>query len=395
MNFAAFDSEVSFTQSFVAPIEAGSDLNLSNLKSVPDSQLIFQVEKLVHQERELLLKVLHHLREIDRRRLFSSLGYKSLFDFAVRHLGYPEDQAYRRISAMKLLKELPEIETQISNGQISLTHIGLAQSLFRQEKKIHHKEFSTQEKLSVFEKMASLPVRDAEKVTLSFSSAPALAKPDRVHLVSPDQVEIKFLASTEIQKKIETLKGRLAHQHPNLTLGELFDRLCDWGLERLDPSVPRKKKQKAAPDSDAPTISTTLDPAHSKPNAHVDAHLKPQSEPELEVLADADAAPDARASAPDKTKAKPKTAAPRKRRVNKASASHETVSAKNRRQVSLRAQNKCENCGSEYALEVDHIRPLALGGTSDLENLRLLCRHCNQRAAIQNLGIQKMQAHLG
>jgi hypothetical protein len=67
------------------------------------------------------------------------LAYKSLFDFTVRRLGFPEDQAYRRIAAMKLLKEIPEIEEKINAGEISLTHIGLAQSLFRQEMKTHQK----------------------------------------------------------------------------------------------------------------------------------------------------------------------------------------------------------------------------------------------------------------
>ena len=99
----------------------------SNFKNINDKILIQNTEKLVREERELLTKVLHHLREIDRRRLFSILGFKSLFDFTVRHLGYPEDQAYRRISAMRLIKEMPEIEKKIESGEISLTHIGLAQ----------------------------------------------------------------------------------------------------------------------------------------------------------------------------------------------------------------------------------------------------------------------------
>jgi 5-methylcytosine-specific restriction endonuclease McrA len=60
----------------------------------------------------------------------------------------------------------------------------------------------------------------------------------------------------------------------------------------------------------------------------------------------------------------------------------------------MRAQNRCEICGSGYALEVDHIYPKALGGEDLPENLRLLCKSCNQRKAIQNLGIKKMDQHL-
>ena len=116
-----------------------------NLGTINDSTLIETTEKLVREERELLTKVLHHLREIERRRLFSSLGFKSLFDFAVRQLGYSEDQAYRRISAMRLLKEIPELEAKIESGEISLTHISLAHSLFKQEKN-QNKEMSHAQK---------------------------------------------------------------------------------------------------------------------------------------------------------------------------------------------------------------------------------------------------------
>lgn len=41
---------------------------------------------------------------------------------------------------------------------------------------------------------------------------------------------------------------------------------------------------------------------------------------------------------------------------------------------------KCINCGSRHRLNFDHKRPFALGGTSTIENIRLLCFNCNQRA---------------
>jgi hypothetical protein len=65
-----------------------------------------------------------------------------------------------------------------------------------------------------------------------------------------------------------------------------------------------------------------------------------------------------------------------------------------RRDVFARAGSACENCGSTFALEIDHIHPKALGGSSDAENLRVLCRACNQRAAIQVFGIRKMGEYL-
>ncbi len=39
--------------------------------------------------------------------------------------------------------------------------------------------------------------------------------------------------------------------------------------------------------------------------------------------------------------------------------------------------HKCSYCGSTYNLSIDHIIPVAIGGTSTIENLRILCGHCN------------------
>ncbi len=102
-----------------------------NLRKISDPELLANTEKLARQEREILTRVLHHLREIERRRLFSALGYKSLFEYAVKRLGYSDDQAGRRIAAMRLLQEIPEIESKIESGALTLTNIGMAQSLFR------------------------------------------------------------------------------------------------------------------------------------------------------------------------------------------------------------------------------------------------------------------------
>jgi len=47
--------------------------------------------------------------------------------------------------------------------------------------------------------------------------------------------------------------------------------------------------------------------------------------------------------------------------------------------VLARDPHMCANCGSINELEIDHIIPLARGGTNDLDNLRILCKKCNQQ----------------
>jgi len=155
--------------------------------------------------------------------------------------------------------------------------------------------------------------------SIAMSSSPEATKPDHINLISENHIELKFIASSALQKKIENLKGLLAHKYPRLSLGELFERLCDLGLTEWNPA---------------------------------------------------------------------KTAAPRKRRVNLQSQSQITKA------VFSKAGNSCESCNSSFALEIDHIVPKAKGGKSKKENLRLLCRNCNQRAAIEQFGQQTMDRYL-
>ena len=83
---------------------------MKHLKSLSDSDLLSQTQSLVRRERELTTELLWHLREVEHRRLYAEQGYSSLFDYVTRGLGYAEGSADRRISAMRLLKDLPEIE---------------------------------------------------------------------------------------------------------------------------------------------------------------------------------------------------------------------------------------------------------------------------------------------
>ncbi len=87
----------------------------------------------------------------------------------------------------------------------------------------------------------------AKRITLSLSSAPEIAKRDRVNAISENRVEMKFTASLEILQKVERLKEWLAHKHPDLSLGELFEKLCDLGLSEWNPTktaAPRKRRVK-------------------------------------------------------------------------------------------------------------------------------------------------------
>lgn len=57
-----------------------------------------------------------------------------------------------------------------------------------------------------------------------------------------------------------------------------------------------------------------------------------------------------------------------------------------KRRIVERAGGKCELCGSGRHVEADHIVPVLMGGTNDLNNGQALCRRCHKGKTILELG---------
>jgi hypothetical protein len=267
-----------------------------DLKQMPDEVLRACAKKATHDERKALVNLLCFWREIERRRLFSAWKYTSLMDYATKELKYTEDAALRRMYAMRLMREMPEISSKIGTGELALTNLALAKSLFKR------KPHSLAEKREVLRKIENKSVRAAKKVV--YAICPEM-KPNEKEL------DINSFEDEMLREKLRRVKGKYAHINPNMTLAELLHKMCDNELVIKAPCSPR-----------------------------VDS------------------------------------------------------AAEVAREVRRKYDDKCSNCESTWAVEIDHIVPKAVGGPFTLENLRLLCRSCNQRAAIEYFGDKKMSNHL-
>ncbi len=350
-----------------------------SIKNLDDTLLIQKTEGLVKEEREILTNLLHHFREIERRRLFCDYKFESLREMLVKHFGYSDNEAYRRISAMWLLKDVPEVEEKITNGELSLSHLSLAQSFFRKEAKIHKVEISKEDKLDLLTEISEQTIREAQRIMLAQSSAPEELRPDKVNVISENKVEFRFTANHSLETKISEVKGLLAHKHPSLSIGELFEVLCDItivALKKEKTESLKKAKTGIAKPGNEKTEQARIEtlknhkPATLKTENYEKSKNESSAAPGKSCVSTPQTAEDFTA------KPKPKSQA----QIN--------------REVWQESHHACSNCGSKRALEIDHRHPKAKGGENSKENLRILCRFCNQRAAIKEFGQLKMDLYL-
>lgn len=62
---------------------------------------------------------------------------------------------------------------------------------------------------------------------------------------------------------------------------------------------------------------------------------------------------------------------------NQAGTQRKAISPHLRKRIFERDAYRCRNCESYIDLHLDHILPVAMGGTDDYENLQTLCQKCN------------------
>jgi hypothetical protein len=264
-----------------------------NLRSLSDKILLSKTLLLAQKEREILSELLWHLKEIDARKLYSDLRCSSLFDYCVKILKYSEGQASRRVSATRLLKEIPQIVDNIKSGELNLTQINQANNFFHE---MHVR--NPKEKLEILEQIKGKTTRETDKILWELRGEEA---PRKIHLILNEET-VKQL------KEVQKLKS---HKYENMD--SLIMGMCHEFQKLWDPTVLKRKSRGS--------------------------------------------------------------------QVNKR---HISVSLK--AEVWKKANGKCSLCSGTSRLEIDHIKPFALGGKTEQGNLRLLCRNCNQRAGMKIFG---------
>jgi len=306
-----------------------------------DQQLLASTDKLVGEERRITLEVLQHLREIEVRRLFVELGFDSMYKYCIQRLKYSEGEAQRRLSAARLLRELPEIESQIKNGDLNMTNLSAVQNFIRAEK-LADQPLSREKKLALISAVENKSTRQVKTELIQQSHQPALLA-DRFQMSATITLPS---ALTKFETAMTDENLELLQEFRNLYAHDLPDLSNQSVLMFLLKKAVHHKKQKLG----------LIEKRPRKPNAPLPS------------------AADAKGAKIEKQR-KPLTAKTKRMVWKRANACCEHIETKSK-----------TRCSSKFALETDHIIAVALGGTNELENLQLLCRAHNSRRAIKTFG---------
>jgi len=233
---------------------------------------------------------------------------------------------------MRLLTELPEIETKIATGELSLSNVQQAQSLFR-EMRISEpmRIVDRKEKIQVLARIENKSVREAQKELLKIQ--PQVASPkERERVVNETASEIKFLMTDQLRQKLEEVRSLVGTKGAYMTYAELIEVMSDLSVDALKARRFGKKRVEQESQTNAvmkksATLATKVPAANKRYIPRVMKHS-----------------------------------------------------------VWQRDGGKCTGCGTRKHLNYDHIKPVALGGSSSVDNLRLLCFQCNQRASTKTFG---------
>src|ERR1700728_4415619 len=159
-----------------------------NLKSISDIELRENTKTVVKKERLIGIEVLQHLKEIDSRKSYALWGYSNLYIYCAKELKYSQGSAHRRIASMKLLREVPDLESKIESGEVNVSTLSQAHGFFVQEERQLGKSYSTEEKREVLSEIEGKSSNQTEKVLKTLS--PEQAKPEKKRRLNEDESEL-------------------------------------------------------------------------------------------------------------------------------------------------------------------------------------------------------------
>nr|WP_295900546.1 HNH endonuclease signature motif containing protein [uncultured Bdellovibrio sp.] len=307
-----------------------------SLQNIGNSELVARLEKLVRTERKITHVILLHILEIEDRKIYAELGFDSMYSYLTKQLGYSEASAYRRIQSARLLKHVPGIAEKLESGALNLTQLTQVQKCIKEEMRTSGTIISQNQAQKILEDIENKNTFETQKVLAVEFNQPI----QTIETVKPQADETVRLEITLSKEEFEELKKAKEH----------LSHICiDGSWSDVISTLAKKfNNSKLGNKISNPTMITST--------------LVPASTHSFSVARDQEF---------------------------KKSNRRKYISIQIKRELLKKARYCCEyinsktgtKCSSKYQLQIDHIRPWALGGGDDIANLRVLCRTHNNLAA--------------
>jgi 5-methylcytosine-specific restriction endonuclease McrA len=335
-------------------------MKVSEVSRLSNDALRCGLKDLVAQDRTTTVKLLIHLGEFDSRRLYRDDGYSCMKDYCQNELAMSEDVAYKRIWVARKARRFPSILISLSEGSLTLSAVAMLSRYLSAETADELLAAATRKtNAQVAELIAQrFPAPDLptllQPIASESSLAPQLAfgaetcqglaarqvespvessiSRSRVAPLAPQRHAVQFTIGQGDLELLRRAQDLLSHQVPSRDAGEIFVRALRVFVSSLE------KRKFGATDKPRRCIERP-----SRNSRHVPAHV--------------------------------------------------------RRAVRARDGDRCtfvgengKRCDARGFLEFDHVRPIARGGRSTPDNLRLRCRAHNQFEAEKLYGHELMRA---
>lgn len=300
-----------------------------------NTELDASLKRLVASERKILHLILEHINEVDSRKIYLEMAYASLYEYLVKECKYSGSAAMRRISAARLMREVPVLSEKIQTGAINLSQIG---ELFRsiKEKEKSGVVVSTIQKKDLVASISGKTTAETQK-EISVELDLEIKIPEKQFVQKDDSVRMELTLTREHYELLMKCKDSTAHallsEDHSTSAAEVIGFLASYYLknEKIDEGTFASKK---ATKSISTAVSKFSDDKLNK--------------------------------------------------SRKSSRINNTLTPRTRREILLR--DKCcqfkdaksgKICGSTFNLEIDHKRPRWAGGDHSMENLQVLCKAHN------------------
>ncbi|MBC7467423.1 MAG: HNH endonuclease [Bdellovibrio sp.] len=322
-----------------------------DLKKISNAELTLRLEKLVRSERKITHLILVHIIEVESRKIYAELGYDGMFSYLTKRLGYSESAAYRRLQSARLLKAVPSVAEKLEHGSINLSQLTQVQKCLKTETKSRPLE-------AILAKIENKNTFETKQILAVEFDQPTQAQT----VITPQRDESVRIELTFTKKQFEVLqetKELLSHTIHNNSLADVIEHLAlkynkKIGLKNRNEKVKRLMHNELI----------------SKEQTCIESKYE---ELKLEKLKNVKSEKMTRSFAASKMQ-------------------RPYLSVKLKRQLMATAGHACQyvdkltgnKCKSKYQLQVDHVHPFAKGGSSELENLQILCRTHNHFKGASN-----------